>query len=581
MWRCRWLSSGTSTKILKTNAATKMHNKLDQLLRLGAQDAAVKHRNEVMDIAKTLLENPLNVNEEAEIVAKLKRFKQLGEPFWLDYMSRLENRIKSTHNIAPPNHNREASGAASVGRLDTNIRGLLKLARSLSDENVSSTAVASFFAKWIKKHIYDLVPGQLELLNGLLEYILRTGQQNQLSPADFDPLAECSWEAETHLLVDTLYLLGKLGIKNDTVLTTVGRAIHNDIAIGKLSAYHKTKLARAYALLKHSHITFYSHVAEELRVIFQGKDIGKYSMAGVTRGSDYVEGLGSAALAHPSGVICEILPRINTDSNVAGQQGTAESIAFKGLTEQLYSDGQIIYILDSMLYLNLHHLERYFVRLLSSAIKHCYTTQSLAQFDVEQLRSAITLLAQCGKTVDDTVVEFISRRFMQSYVDGHASNAQLTLFLKDLVKYTRHVTKKVNRRGRTCFKSAFHAPTWLRKPLSEMEDAPGGNAAPSMLESLCTAICQNVHSFEMVDLTSCIRSVAYLGLRNENFFKAFIPFFKDKIASVNHLGITNLTQAFIKAQIRDDHLFYLMGQQHQLSLLADDKAHKLYVKRIG
>ncbi|GBE62425.1 ATP-dependent Clp protease proteolytic subunit, putative [Babesia ovata] len=558
-----------------------MHNRLDELLRVGIQDADSKQRNDVMDVAKTLLENPLTLNEEAAIVAKLRRFKQLGEPFWLNYMSKLENRIKLTHKIVPQHHSRDVAGAERDGRPDTNIRGLLELAQSLLDENVSSKNVATLFVRWVKNHIYDLVPGQLDLFNGIVEYIFRTGQQRQLSAADFDPIAECAWEFESHLLVDTLYLLGKLGIKNETVLTTVGRVIHNDIALGKLSPYHKTKLARAYALLKHNHITFYSHIAEELRIIFQGKDIGKYSSETVTRKSDYVEGIVSATLAHPSGVICEILPRINTDGDVDEQRSSVESIAFTGLKEQLYSDGQIIYILDSMLYLNLHHLERYFVRLLSSAIKHCYTTQSLAQFDVEQLRSAITLLAQCGKTVDDTVVEFISRRFIQSYVDGQATNAQLTLFLKDLVKYTRQVTKKVNRRGRICFKAAFPAPTWLRKPLSEMEDAPGGNAAPSMLESCCAAICQNVHSFEIVDLTSCIRSVAYLGLRNENFFKAFIPFFKDKIASVSHLGITNLTQALIKANVRDDHLFYLMGQQHQLSLLADDKAHKLYVKRIG
>ncbi|GIX65125.1 ATP-dependent Clp protease proteolytic subunit [Babesia caballi] len=587
-WPCRiFLRRESTGKILKTNAASVIADKLDALLRGGQNESDRKQRDAALDIAKTLLHRSLPLNDEAMILSKLKRFNVLRGSFWSDYVAILDKRINAVYKLRQ--HDDSVASSEHTDKTDINLRSLLKISRLLSKEGETSSAIGDLFVRWVKHNAYYLVPQQVSSFTGMLEYLVVAGNHDQLVPQDFDVIAECAQEIEPRLLVDALYLLGKLGLKNEAMITTVGRVVHNDIAKGNMSPYHKTKLARAYALLKHEHITFFMHIAEELRVIFDGKDAGKYQVAATTTGRRYVEGIGSDEFAQPSGIICNVLPRLRTEIEASDNAASVEAVTFTGSKDQLYSDGQIVYILDSMLYLNIHHLESYFRRLLSSTIKHCYVPTSLEQFDVEQLRSAVTLLAHCGKTADDTVLELITKRFIQAYVDGDAKNHQLALFLKDLVKQTRKATKTVNRRGRVCFKSLFVAPRWLEKPLAELESTLGGPPQPSMLEACCTAICEKVHSFDLVDLTSCIRSVAYLGFRNESFYQAFIPYFKEKMSSMNNVGIANMTQvrgmhmahitlqALTKAKVRDDHLFYLMGRQHQLYLQGDDEAHKLVV----
>ncbi|KAK1936132.1 hypothetical protein X943_001579 [Babesia divergens] len=569
MWRfaysfLRWKST---EKTLITNKSRALSSRLDELLRTGLKDSDPTHQEKVLDIAKSMLKQTMPLHEEAAIIGKLKFFKTLNDSFWLDYVSKLDKRLDAAYNL------RQQGNVDSVDEhtdnRDINMRTLLRISRHLVDANVSSSSITTLFVKWVKHNGYYLVPHQMSSFNGMLEYLAHVGNGQNIAPDDFDVVGECVQGIKPYHLVDTLYLLGKLRIKNEAMIKTVGRVLHNEIAKGLLTPYHKTKLARAYAMLQHEHITFFKHIAEELRIIFEWKDAGKCLNVAAPVGGRYIEGIGSDECFQPSGAICDVIPYMLTEVDRTESGAQRERAVFTGASEQLYTDGQIIYILDSMMYLKLHHLEPYFRKLLHSAIKHCYVTSSLEQFDVEQLRSAVTLVAQCRKVVDDNVLETISRRFIQAFVDGNCKPAQLALFLKYLVKQTRKIVKTVNRRNRVSFKANFVPPKWLGKPLSEAETLLGGRSQPSMLEACCTKICENVYRFNISDLTLAIRSVAYLGFRNESFYKAFIPYFKEQVSALTKVGI------------KEEHLFSLMAKRHQLYLHGIDKAHNLYVKRIG
>ncbi|GFE55925.1 ATP-dependent Clp protease proteolytic subunit, putative [Babesia ovis] len=567
----RLLRRSHSTQVYpKSKAGKGLLERVDKLSTGTSGDSHSAQQGEVVEIAKSLLHEPLPLDDEALILSKLAHFKVLRESFVAEYIAKLESRLNSVYNLKPGDN---ASNTGHIDSSDFGIHSLQRISKFLISQNVVSGVIAGLFVKWIKTNGYYLVPNHIVTFNGMLEYVVHAGGGSQLFPGDFDVVTESAGAIEPGVLVDSLYFLAKLGIKNEPMLTVVGRILHNEISRGSLSPYHKTKLVRAYALLKHEHITFFRHIADELRIILEGRDTGKYILADVSKGRDYTEGIGSNYDSKPSGVVSNVMPCLNI--SIDGSDAVlVEHVPFSGLPHQLYSDGQIIYILDSMYYLGLHHLESFCGKLCSSVVKHCYVASSIGQFDVEQLRSSVSLLALSKIKVDDTVLEAITRRFLQAYVDGQAKNSQLALFLKDFVKQTRQVVKRTSRRGRVMVSASFKGPQWLTKPLSEL---PGttGHAQPSMLEVCCTSICENVHSFDLVDLTSCIRSVAYMGFRNENFYMAFVPYFKERIASMNNVAIANLTQAFTKVNIKDDHLFYLMGKQHQLHLQMDDKAHKL------
>ncbi|ORM41257.1 uncharacterized protein BXIN_0875 [Babesia sp. Xinjiang] len=574
---CTFSRKHSTNRPMKVNPLKSVSDRVDRMIRkvLNASDGV--KQDELTGIAKGVLRESLPLNEELRLLSKLGDIVILNKTFISDYVAKLEARINMASN------SKKEADRSAADRNDSsyiNIRTLQQISRFLISQNATSSVVCTFIENWIKNNSYYLVPDHMVSFNALLACLSHSGHHTQLVPEDFDVVGECCNDIKPEHLVDTLYLLGKVGIRNDALITSVGRVLHNEIAKGVLSPYHKTKLVRAYALLKHEHITFFTHIAEEVRILLEGRDTGKYLVVGPSTGKRYIEGIGSDEGYSASGVICKVLTYFNTAVEGSCEAADVEHVPFTGSNQQLYSDGQIIYILDSMLYLNLHHLEPYCRSLLSSAVKHCYSLSSIDTFDVEQLRSAITVLAQSKNTVDDSVLECISRRFIKAYVDGKATNGQLALFLKDLVKQTRKVVKTRNRRGRVCYAATFPGPRYLEKPLSEFEGVTG-HAQPSMLESCCTAICENVYSFDLLDLTSCIRSVAYLGFRNENFYMAFVPYFKERIGSLTHVGIANLTQALTKVNVREEHLFYLMGRQHQLYLQGEDKAHKLYVKRIG
>ncbi|KAK1442430.1 hypothetical protein BgAZ_404600 [Babesia gibsoni] len=565
---------------LAKNKETLEH-KLDGLLRDINADNSSGKQQEVLDIANTVLKQNIPFQQEVSIIRKLSQFKPVHETFWTEYAAKLDKRLNALYKLGHKSDPAEqTSDEPPMDNGDINMKNLLQVSRSLATQKVTSIAVAELFVRWIKNNSYHLIPNRMSTFNGMLEYLSHVGHRGNLKPEDFDVVAECVVEVKHQHLVDILYFLSILNIKNEAMITTVGRALHNEIAKGKLSPSSKTKLSRAYAMLKHEHITFFKHIAEELRVIFEGKDDGKYLDVIHDVGKRWVNGIGYDEPSQPSGVLCDVLPYMRTETDCE-EQSQVGKVEFTGTKDQLYTDGQLIYILDSMMYLNLHHVEPYFNRLLNSAIKHCYSTTSLDQFDAEQLRSSITLLAHCRKTVDSNILEAITRRFVQSYIDGKATNSQLALFLKDLVKQTRKVVKTVNRRNRVCFKSNFLPPTWLDKPLSAAGNIASARMQPSIIEACCTKLCENVYSFTMGDLTSVIRSIAYLGFKNDSIYQAFIPYFKECVAKLTHVDIANITQALTKVNVRDDHLFYLMGKQHQLYLHGMDKAHTLYVKRIG
>eukprot|EP00371_Babesia_bovis_P000492 XP_001609139.1 hypothetical protein [Babesia bovis T2Bo] len=559
-YRVRHLST---LKAPETERATSLENR-----NSGDSDS---HQVEAVDIANSILRNKLSLKEEAAILTRLGRSSALQGSFIHQYVSGLEERIKNWLGDGTNTNERH-------DHTGWDITSLQHISSFLMQHGTTCDGMATLFERYIKNSGHYLVPNRLDVLNGLLQYLVHAGAGKHLASHDFDLIGEFANDIPVDALITTLYLMGQLGIRNVSTVVNAGRLLHNRIAMGLLSPYHKTKLVRAYALMRHEHITFFRHIAEELRVILEGRDTGKYLVTPIPGDSNHILGIGSHGLCEPSGVICNVLPCLQMDSI----DPPLEPVLFTGHRDQLYTDGQILYILDSMFYLNLHYVEPFCRRLANSAYKHCYVPISIDHFDVEQLRSAVTILAVAKIRADESVLEAITRRFFQSYLDGIATNSMLCLFLKDFVKLTRDVIKSTGRRGRVAIRSVFKGPRWLEKPLSEIHGATG-HVQPSMLESCCTTVCERVHSFDLLELTSCIRSIAYLGYRNENFYKVFIPYFKDRIGSMNHVAIINLTQlqAYNKVGIRDGHLFYLMGKQHQLHLQGDDNSHKLYVKRIG
>ncbi|EKX72642.1 conserved hypothetical protein [Theileria equi strain WA] len=545
-----------------TGSAKTLISLLDGTFK-NAEGSANPNHEDIMNEAKKYMGQETTLYVDSSVFSKLSLYKP-GSGLWNDCLKKINDKL--VQHAAKKTETLEDKSIFDV-------HVLVSLSKSVMRTNLVSQPLASVLLYYLK-NADRMIPKRIELLNSILEYLVYSDSSSNF-PILCDAITECAGDIAPRHLASVFYYLSKLGNKNEAMIQSISRVLHNNIARGTLTSFEKTQLAKTYSILNHEHITFFNHISQELMHIFEHMDLGLYFNNSCLKDDTYIRGIGSNNL-EPSGIICNVLKYIHGENS-----SDLDVIEFKGLDEQLYTCGQIVFILDSMIYLRIHHLENYFKRLIENAIKHCFKTEILESFDSEQLRCCISLLANCNKNVEDDILEFITRKIIQEYVAGRATNSQISLFLKDLVKQTRKVVKVKSVRNKTFHNSKFIAPRWINKPLYLKNDQGNESFNRSIIESLCTKICENVHSFKLDELTWCLRSVAYLGFRNDDFYKIFIPFFRERLSELNNLSIANITQAFNKAEIKEQYFFHLLGKQHQLYLNEIDRHNKPYIKRIG
>ncbi|UKK01168.2 ATP-dependent Clp protease proteolytic subunit [Theileria orientalis] len=521
----------------------------------------------VVSIANEFLHNKYTLIEHSIFLSKIRNYDKLEEEFWNKYLGKLNERLKHDGES-------DVESKKSINELVS----VSEIARVLISAGKFSMTFSRYFMKSVMSNIYNIIPSEMKVFTSLLEYLVHTGSKNKLDYIVFELLVDNVWEIKPTHLINILYNFGKLGEKDEEVIRAFSRLLTNCLSKGLLTPYDKTKLAKAYSLLNYEHITFFNHISKEMMVIFKGMDYGNY-FKNEENGVNYVQGIGLKD-GEPSGVMVEGLKYIQYYSNESDEViEEPKQVEFAGINEQLYSCGQIVFILDAMIYLRIHHLEPDFKNLIAYAMKHLYKSEVMEHFDVEQLRSAVSFSATCNKRIDDHLLENVTKRFVKEYMDGNVTNSQLSLFLKDLVKLTKIVVKRRNIRNKLLHTSTFVTPKWINNQMNEKVDPMDPNSTRSTLEHLCYKICDNFKSFTIEDLTSCLRSIAYLGFKNEKFYSLFIPFFRENLKSLNNVAVSNITQSFNRAGVKDKYFFYLLGKQHQEYL--HNVEDKVYIKRIG
>ncbi|UKJ88790.2 ATP-dependent Clp protease proteolytic subunit [Theileria orientalis] len=555
-----WIIKRSYAKHLRNREFDRLLSRLERSIDQSRTDES--GHNNIASIANEFLHNKYTFVEHSVFLSKIRKYDKLDENFWNKYLGKLNERLTNDG-------------------YDQSMDGLVAfsgIARVLISVGKVSVPFSRYFIKSVMSNIYSIIPSEIKVFTSLLEYLVHTGSKNELNEIVCGLLVDNAWAMKPTHLINILYNFGKLGEKDEEVIMSFSRVLTNCLSKGLLTPYDKTKLAKAYSLLKHEHITFFNHISKEIMLMFRGMDYGNYFKNEENR-VNYIEGLGSKDGA-PSGIMVEGLKYIQYYSNESDEViEEPKQVEFKGSDEQLYSCGQIVVILDAMIYLRIHHLEPDFKNLIAYAMKHLYKSEIIEHFDVEQLRCAVSFLATCKKIIDDHLVENVTKRIVMEYMDGNVTNAQLSLFLKDLVKLTKIVVKRRNIRNKLLHTSMFVAPKWINNQMNENVNPMDPNSTRSTLEHLCYKICDNFKSFTVDDLTSCLRSVAYLGFKNEKFYSLFIPFFKQNLKSLNNVAVSNITQSFNRAGVKDKYFFYLLGKQHQEYLHSVEE--KVYIKRIG
>ncbi|BAM41064.1 ATP-dependent Clp protease proteolytic subunit [Theileria orientalis strain Shintoku] len=560
-----WVARRSYAKNHRSGEFDRLLSRLERSIDHSRTDESV-HKN-VASIANEFLNNKHTFVEQSAFLSKIHKYEKLEEKFWNKYLGKLNERLAREEEC-------EVVCEESVDELVA----FSEIARVLISAGKSSVPLSRYFVKSVTSNIYNIIPREIRVFTRMLEYLVHAGSKNKLDPVVFELLEDNAWKIKPTNLISILYNLGKLGDRDEEVIRAFSRVLTNCLAKGILRPYDKTKLAKAYSLLNYEHITFFNQISKELTLIFKAMDYGNYFKK-EEKGINYVQGVGLRG-GKASGVMVEGLKYIQYYSNESDEViEEPKRVEFEGTDEQLYSCGQMVFILDAMIYLRIHHLEPEFKNLISYALKHLYKSEVMEHFDVEQLRSAVSFLATCRKSIDDHLLENVTKRFVREYMDGNVTNAQLALFLKDLVKLTKIVVKRRNVRNRLLHTSTFVPPKWIHNQMYENADPMDPNSTRSTLEHLCYKICDNFKRFTIEDLTSCLRSVAYLGFKNEKFYSLFIPFLRQNLKSLSNVAVSNITQSFNRAGVKDKYFFYLLGKQHQDYLHSVEE--KVYIKRIG
>eukprot|EP00375_Theileria_parva_P000887 XP_763557.1 hypothetical protein [Theileria parva strain Muguga] len=530
------------------NSFERIIKKLDGYISDGSKN--MENHGAVMELGREFLRGRFSIEQNSMFLSKISSHN-VNQEFWSDYAVKLNELFRE----ADKRRVKISLDKTAENELNT----LANFSANLIKAKLLSKPFESFFLKSVMRNLYNIIPDKMHIFHRLLDYLVYAGFKDPFPDMVFDVLIEASPKIPTNDLINIMYKIGVLGQKNKQMTQVFARILNNKMSRGLLTRFEKTKLVRAYSHMNYEHITFFNHIAKELLFIFSQMDLGN-CFNNEPPAEDNVMGIGSPNCG-PTGVIVDGLKYIRFNSHpdefrVWNRQtqlpdlSILEPVKFSNQKDQIYTCGQIISILDSMIYLKFHRMEPEFKKLLNNALKHLYKDEIIQNFDPEQLRCLISLLAVCRKSVDDQTLEFITRRFIKSYVDGSASNSQVSLFLKDLVKLNKIVVRRKNVRNRMLHITNFVPPKWINNPLLLEQDAMDPNSSRSMIEQLCHKICENVNTFSMNNLSSCLRSVAYLGFKNEKFYAIFVPFLRLNMENLNHTDIANISQEKDKFTIK-------------------------------
>ncbi|XP_955226.1 uncharacterized protein TA05065 [Theileria annulata] len=479
------------------NSFNHLIKKLDKSVTEASKN--IENHEKVMEIVREFLNGKFTLEQNSLFLSKITSYDKLSQDFWSDYIVKLNDLFRE----ADSRRLKISLTKASLNELNI----LSTISTCLIKGKQVSKQFASFFLKSAMRNLYNIIPDKINIFNSLMDYLVYSGYKEPIPDMIYDVLIEASPKIQQYDLIHIMHSIGTLGQKNEQMIEVFSRILNNKISKGLLTRFEKTKLVKAYSLMNYEHITFFNHITKELLFIFSQMELGNCSNNPPPE-EDNVMGIGTPNCS-PTGVIVDVMKYIRFKSHVQNdefsewnkEQNEMEDLSdvaevkFNNQKDQVYTCGQIISILDSMIYLKFHHLEPEFKKLVNNALKHLYKDEIIENFDPEQLRSSISLLAVCRKSVNDQILELITRRFIQSYVDGKASNSQLSLFLKDLVKLTRIVIKRRNIRNKMISITNFVPPKWINNPLLTEQDSMDPNSSRSMIEHLCYKICENVNTY--------------------------------------------------------------------------------------
>ncbi|CEM13688.1 unnamed protein product [Vitrella brassicaformis CCMP3155] len=392
-------------------------------------------------------------------------------------------------------------------------------------------------------------------------------------------------------LIDLLHSYAALESRDEEMLRHAARRLHPLLCVGKLTPFEKTKLARTYALLKFNHSTFFRTVAEEI--------LGEYERLQAKIGLGQVEQQDLAVTAAPTDALfsryalpsyeygCGLpslygLPlgsRIRKKAGKGGEEGLEgwqvemnegrEKEVNAGLAEERrdlpeavegrvveYDLGQIAIVMDAILLLRFHEWADYYRELRTVLAKRLHEPQAVEQLDPLQLAAAMNFLSTNRLVAEnEDLVKAMTRRMFRLFHADLAKPFHLVFYLKGLVSWRQTPARAKNARGRTLRFFVSRKLPWL--------EAKEEGERFNVLERLGEHICQRVHYFTLGELSSVLRSLAYLDFGDADFYRVFVPFIKERVGDLACVDVSNVMQAFNRQRLEDRHLFYLLGKQWQ------------------
>ncbi|SIO73601.1 conserved Plasmodium protein, unknown function [Babesia microti strain RI] len=237
-----------------------------------------------------------------------------------------------------------------------------------------------------------------------------------------------------------------------------------------------------------------------------------------------------------------------------------------------YTKGQVLMIADSLLLSRRHHFTRYYKELVQSIYFNCLDQKQIEKLDPIELRCAMSIIGNSPKYIipDQELLCNMTKRMVDHLECNRIDINDLAIFLKDLVRCTRIKFVRKNERNRTIRITKFNHLPWITQSTDNEK---------SFLERISKQLTLDT---DIVDLTHCLRSIAYLGYNNKSYYAQFLDHFKENAHKLPTKSIAYIEQTLNKIRLTDKHLFYMLGKRFQeAQLAAAGPDQKILLRRIG
>lgn len=240
-----------------------------------------------------------------------------------------------------------------------------------------------------------------------------------------------------------------------------------------------------------------------------------------------------------------------------------------------FTPGQAALIMDSLLFSRTHEFaEDLMEPAIQAVLERLTLAGAIAVLDPQQTLSAMVVIARMKRANKDEMLlsRRLTDRMFHLYLSGAASPVQLSLFVKELSYWSsfkrmyRLKTKPQTRFETSRIRLGYLHEKFFSKDALAAREA-GLNVleedASTPLETICYRVCENVSDFKTHDLAVFMQSVSFLGMNDEGFYRALLPWVRHNLNDLTCEDIQRISQALNHQKINDRTLFRKLGFRHQ------------------